>query len=274
MSVILPFVKGHGTHNDFIVLLDPDNNADLTPEQVRWLCARHSGLGADGVLRVVETQSYAAGRDVCPGARYFMDYRNADGTTAEMCGNGIRVFAHVLVRRGWETNDTFAIGTRGGCMEVTQLGSDRYAVHLPASADPFGDGFDVVVADSTWRGVGVLVPNPHVVALVVDLEALGPLREAPRLDPSPSEGANVEFVELRAPGRIAMRVHERGVGETQSCGTGACAAAWVARLREPARSEWIVEVPGGHLEVMIHGDDSFTLIGPAEIVAEGVVTIP
>jgi diaminopimelate epimerase len=267
-------MKGHGTHNDFIVLLDPSNTTELTVDQVQWLCDRRSGLGGDGVLRVVETRAYGVAANACPDARFFMDYRNADGSTAEMCGNGIRVFAHALVTREWESVSTFTVGTRAGCMEVTNVGADRYAVRLPTPAEPLEGDFDVAVGDSTWTGVGVRVPNPHVVALGVDLDNLGSLLHAPRVVPTPSEGANVEFVQVQEPGRIAMRVHERGVGETQSCGTGACAAAWVARLKDPGRNEWIVELPGGDLDVIILGDDSFTLVGPAEIVAEGVVTIP
>lgn len=274
MSVNLPFVKGHGTHNDFIVLLDPGNVADLTAAQVRWLCDRRSGLGADGVLRVVETRAFPEARAACSDARYFMDYRNADGSTAEMCGNGIRVFAHVLMSRGWEDGTAFVIGTRGGCMEVTVTGAGTYAVHLPYPAESLGADFRVAVGEWTWAGVGARLPNPHVVALNVNLGTLGPLHDAPQVTPKLAEGTNVEFAEIHAPGRLAIRVHERGVGETQSCGTGACAAAWVAHLQKPEQRDWVVELPGGILQVTIHGDDSFTLVGPAEIVAEGVVSIP
>lgn len=159
-------------------------------------------------------------------------------------------------------------------MEITAAGGNSYAVHLPNPVESLGTDFRVLVGDSTWAGVGVRLPNPHVVALNVNLGNLGPLLEAPQVTPKLAEGANVEFVEMREAGRIALRVHERGVGETQSCGTGACAAAWVAHLQEPAQHEWVVELPGGSLQVIIHGDNSFTLVGAAEIVAEGVVTIP
>lgn len=274
MSVRIPFSKGHGTFNDFIVIPDADNTCDLDAEQVRWLCDRRGGLGADGVLRVVSQEASPEAASACGTARYFMDYRNADGSLAEMCGNGIRVFAHFLVVHGWETEQEFDVGTRAGCVRVKVVAPDMYAVRLRTPASPMDGSFEVAVGDSTWVGVGVNAPNPHVVALGVALEDLGGLDGSLRVSPMPASGVNVEFVELRGPGRIAMRVHERGVGETQSCGTGACAAAWVARTQEPKCREWDVEVPGGHLKVTVHEDDSFTLVGPADLVAEGFVTIP
>src|SRR4051812_8924857 len=114
----LRYVKGHGTANDFVVLPDPDGDLDLTPGLVRALCDRRRGLGADGVLRVVRADvargDLAAAATDDPEARWFMDYRNADGSVAEMCGNGIRVFARYLVEAGFAQPGSLRIVTRDG----------------------------------------------------------------------------------------------------------------------------------------------------------------
>lgn len=271
-------LKGHGTGNDFVLLPDLDGEIDLTDEMVQALCDRRFGLGGDGVLRVVRC---AASDDPdASGAEFFMDYRNADGSSAQMCGNGIRVFARFLVEEGLADPAGMEIATRGGVRHVRRLESDsgdggqagQYAVGMgPAS------GMDVIasvmVGNRSYPATGVHVPNPHAVVFVTSVGAAGPLDRAPEVSPEHlfPEGVNVEFVEQVAPGHVRMRVHERGVGETLSCGTGACAVAWVVRQRGGDLPESIrVDVPGGTLHVR-ERDGEFELVGPAVIVADGTL---
>jgi diaminopimelate epimerase len=276
------FVKGHGTGNDFIVIPDPDGRLSLSDAQVRWLCDRHVGLGADGVLRVVRSASLKA-EDVAPAgaaeAEFFMDYRNADGSRAEMCGNGIRVFARYLHASGLVTDADVVIGTRGGLRRTTVEPDGSISVGMGIAT-----GLDVepvvAVRDARWPAVPVVVPNPHAVVFVGSLDDAGDLRSAPDVTPGDAypDGVNVEFVVTRGMRHVAMRVHERGVGETQSCGTGACAVAWAARRRETATvvgsSVYRVDVPGGTVHVTESEDGDLVLRGPAELVARGTVLLP
>ena len=277
MTLRLPFVKGHGTLNDFLVIPDLEGTWDPSPAEVAWLCDRRSGLGADGVLRVVRTANYEVAGQHCSVADLFMDYRNADGSVAEMCGNGIRVFARYVLDSGVVSAGEFLVGTRSGCVEMRSESDGSLTAVLAGPVRPRPDEITVGLGDRTWRARGVDVPNPHAVILDVDLESLGDSLEAPSVGPSgvfPS-GANVEFVSRRGPGSIAMRVYERGVGETLSCGTGACAAAWVARESwEPDCDSWRVGVRGGELRVEFPDDGGIHLNGPAILVAEGHVTLP
>ena len=261
----LRFAKGHGTGNDFVILSDPEDEIDLSPEMIRTICDRRFGIGGDGLLRLVM-------RDGVP----FMDFRNADGSTAEMCGNGIRVFARYLVDTRYSSPGEVIIGTRAGDRSLNVSLDGDIVVGMGTATTPLARAIPIVsVGDRAWQSVGVLVPNPHAVAFVESLEDAGDLREAPVVSPEAvfPMGANVEFVVDRAPGHLAMRVHERGVGETQSCGTGACAVAWAARRRdgEPSVSTYRIDVPGGVLHVSEDSDGHLNLIGPAEIVAHGVV---
>jgi diaminopimelate epimerase len=257
-------VKGHGTENDFIVLPDLQATLALSPSLVVALCDRHAGIGADGVLRVVRTEA-ATEPDVraqADEAEYFMDYRNADGSIAEMCGNGVRVFARYLQSVGL-IGDEAVIATRGGPRGVN-LSGDQVVVEMgrarPRPEQP------LVMA--RFRGVALDMPNPHVVVeldSIAELEALD-LSRPPELDRPLPEGQNVEFFVRLAAGRIRMRVHERGVGETRSCGTGICAAAVVAA--GDARGDWQVEVPGGRCTVSWDQHGRVLLAGPAVLVAE------
>jgi len=265
-------LKGHGTGNDFVVLPDLTGDIDLTPELVAALCDRRHGLGGDGVLRVVRAS--ACDDPWATGADYFMDYRNSDGSAAEMCGNGIRVFARFLFEEGLADPAGVDIATRGGVRHVRRLDSGEYAVGM-GPATGMETTASVMVGNRSYPATGVHVPNPHAVVFVTSLGAAGPLDRPPEVSPEHlfPEGVNVEFVERIGPGHFAMRVHERGVGETQSCGTGACAVAWVARHRlvEAALEEPIrVDVPGGTLHVT-EGPDGMELIGPAVIVSDGVL---
>lgn len=283
-ATALRFTKGHGTENDFVLVPDPEGELVLDPARVRALTDRRAGIGADGVIRVVPT-SLAAEPEVraqAGEAAWFMDYRNADGSIAQMCGNGTRVFAAYLRREGLESADSFAIATRAGVRQVNAT-PQGYAVDLgrarvDESDDARRTGFNAVVhshGGPELPGLRVDVGNPHTVVVLPPGTALDTLDlgVAPHVAPTPSEGTNVEFVHLVGPGHIAMRVYERGVGETRSCGTGAVAAALATRWWEgpdEGNRRWIVDVPGGRLTVTHTLEGTAVLAGPAVLVADGV----
>jgi diaminopimelate epimerase len=276
MSDHFSWVKGHGTRNDFLLLPDPDNrvHGDLDPALVRALCDRRGGLGADGVLRVVRCDAYDdpdAKAAAAAGAVWFMDYRNADGSLSEMCGNGIRVFARYLAHVGLvQEGNPVSIGTRDGV---------KTATFCPDGAIRIGMGdvrvletVEVGVGARRWSALKVDVGNPHAVAMVDSLDDAGPLRESPEHDPADfPDGVNVEFVARTGERSVAMRVHERGSGETESCGTGvvavAAAVAALDRLDRPVDLD--VRVPGGDLVVRLRADGGADLVGPAVLVAQG-----
>jgi diaminopimelate epimerase len=305
----LRFTKGHGTHNDFVLLADTRGDLELTPERVRALADRRGGIGGDGVIRLAPTASIArAGEPVAdrvlaeePAAIWFMDYRNADGSVAEMCGNGVRVFTAFAESLGLVTLDgggELALGTRAGVKRVRKEegpdGAPWYAVdlgpwRLPGGEEAATGGSDAAVAVRGWTtprpGLSVDLGNPHtVVALgsVAELAGLD-LGQAPQVVPPPPHGTNVELVvplgettsdDGETVGRVRMRVHERGVGETQSCGTGAVAAAlavrtWAAASGAAPVDTWFVEVPGGLLRVRVLEGGHAELAGPAELVFSG-----
>ena len=263
MTAGLRFLKGHGTENDFVLLPDLQGTLDLTPALVRRLCDRRAGLGADGVLRVVPSAFEPDAAPYAGDARYFMDYRNADGTIAEMCGNGVRVYARYLVDTGLARPGMLRLATRRGVLEVDVEPGPDGVVTVDMGPAEVGEDIDVDGAMATFVSMG----NPHAVLPVDSVEALGALKTA-RLD------LNVSYVEERGPAAIAMRVHERGVGETRSCGTGACAAVVATSLRAgtPRGTAYDVEVPGGHLTVTWREDGHVLLTGPATLVAEGTLT--
>lgn len=273
------FAKGHGTQNDFVLVPDVDGALALTPELVRALCDRRAGIGADGVLRVVRSAKDADGAAMAADAEWFMDYRNADGSLAQTCGNGTRVYLRYLIEEGLADpapGEVVPLATRGGVRSVRTAGGDRVTTDMgPATDLPGADLLTVSVGDRSWRAEGIAVPNPHAVVFVDDLAEAGDLRDAPVLAPPAAvpDGANVEFVLRRGPRHLAMRVHERGVGETRSCGTGAAAVAWAAMRRDGAvpGSTYRVDVPGGRLEVTWREDGSLDLTGPAVVVARGDV---
>ncbi len=264
-------LKGHGTRNDFVVVPDYDGALDLSDALVRALCDRRSGVGGDGVLRVVRTS--AAGFDSAD-AEWFMDYRNADGSIAEMCGNGVRVYARYLVNEGLVAPGAVRLGTRGGLKEVVVPASGDVTVDMgPASVG--AEPITVSAGAHEWKALAVDMGNPHAVAFVDDLADPGDLHGAPVVSPASAfpYGVNVEFALVRGRGELAMRVHERGVGETQSCGTGACAVVVAARRRDPdAPHVWAVSVPGGELTVTEREDGHLLLRGPAVLVADLTLT--
>lgn len=280
----LRFTKGHGTENDFVLVPDLDGARGLSAEEVRLLADRRAGLGGDGVIRVVRTRAADEPmvRDQAESAPWFMDYRNGDGSTAQMCGNGVRVFAAYLLREGLSSGPEFAVATRAGVRHVRVEG-DGFAVDMGpwrlVEPDLAAEhGFDAVVRPHDTDELSALridVGNPHTVALVSSADALHALdlTEAPTVTPHPVDGTNVEFVHLIAAGHLAMRVHERGVGETRSCGTGACAAALATRWwagQGADESSWLVDVPGGRLRVRPLPGGRVELTGPAVLVADGV----
>ena len=254
------FLKGHGTENDFVLLPDPDGSLVLTSALVQRLCDRRAGIGADGVLRVVPTAKEPDAADYVGEAAWFMDYRNADGSVAEMCGNGVRVYARYLVTEGLADEGELRLATRGGIKDVVVSGEN---ITVDMGQALVGEALTVDGLPATAVDMG----NPHAVVHVASVEALGTLHPE-RLD------LNVEYVEDVGPGHLRMRVHERGVGETRSCGTGACAAvvATVLRTSEPRGSAYTVDVPGGRLVVTWQEDGHVLLTGPAVLVAEGVWT--
>jgi diaminopimelate epimerase len=288
VSTDLRFTKGHGTGNDFVLFADPDGAVELDGAQLSALADRHFGIGGDGVIRAVRSKDLPDGAAALaedPAAEWFMDYHNADGSPAEMCGNGIRVFAEFLAENGLLTiaeGETVPIGTRGGVRDLTRV-AGGYEVDLGPYIVASGEAMvSARRLDVARPGLAIGVGNPHVVVALADadeLEALD-LSEAPDVTPAPPDGANVEFVVPSDPlvadgvGRIRMRVHERGSGETLSCGTGAAAAALATRewAGDGAPDIWRVEVPGGVVGVRI-ADGRVHLSGPAELVYSGIYSV-
>jgi diaminopimelate epimerase len=251
------FVKGHGTENDFVVLPDLDDQLDLTVARVQALCDRQRGLGADGVLRVVRTEG-----------KWFMDYRNADGSIAEMCGNGLRVFARYLVDAGHQPQGSFVVATRAGDKTVTthpdgSVTNDMGPARLTGTSIAAVDGQGI-------GGFAVDVGNPHLACVTdVPVESFD-LTVPPGFDPVMfPHGVNVELINTIGDNALRMRVYERGVGETRSCGTGTVAsvASWLAGQGKTTGSA-TVDVLGGQVFVTIEPTTS-TLTGPAVLVARG-----
>jgi diaminopimelate epimerase len=295
------FAKGHGTENDFVILVDPAGDQGLSPGLAARLCDRRAGLGADGVLRAVRTAALPGGPAPRPAGNgseaavapngggpgspvgggpgspvgaapeWFMDYRNHDGSTAEMCGNGIRVFARYLAERGLVTGPAFTVATRSGFRRV-RLEEDGDVTAEMGAVTLLGPGRAVLAGPGglACDGQRVSVGNPHLACLVDAPLAGFDLTGPPQLDAAQfPEGGNVELVRVTGPGTAEMRVHERGSGETRSCGTGAVAAAAAAAAAAGQdQGSWQVSVPGGQLTVTLAAGAGW-LRGAAVIVAEG-----
>ena len=289
---IIEFTKGHGTGNDFVLFLDADGETNLTPAQIAKICDRHFGVGADGLIRVVRSRSIAAGEAILqvePNAEWFMDYYNADGSLAEMCGNGTRVFARYLTERklvDLGDSETLSIGTRAGVRDLQRnlagfaVDMGRWKLEAQTTLVHTG-GLEV-----DRPGLGINVGNPHVVVALASDEELAALEllNAPRLNPEAEQGSNVEFVSPAEPmvkdgvGHIKMRVFERGVGETLSCGTGIVAAALATRhwAGAGAPNVWQVTVAGGTLGVRMfptEDGEHVGLSGAAELVYDGRIDL-
>lgn len=278
MSTRIAFLKGHGTENDFVIVPDPENVIDLSPAAVAVLCDRRAGIGGDGLLHVVRSAAHPEARGMAGEAEWFMDYRNGDGSIAEMCGNGVRVFARYLQRAGHVTEGDIAIATRGGVKNVHLAKEGDVTVGMGKALLP--EGGHCTGGEHAWPARNVNMGNPHAVAFVDDLAHAGDLFTAPPFSPASvyPDGVNVEFVVDRGPRHVAFRVHERGSGETRSCGTGACAVAVAAARRDgtdPAVTgtpvTYTVDVPGGRLVITERADGEIEMTGPAVIVAEGEI---
>lgn len=271
MNGMWGFAKAHGTGNDFVVLPDPDGELPLTPALAAAICDRRRGLGADGILRVVRSAAHPDAAALAAEAEWFMDHWNADGSLAEMCGNGVRAFARYLTEEKWVGAATFGVGTRSGVVTVTVAGADITANMIQPEVYWSSHA---TVSGQTYPGTVVTVGNPNLVCVVPDPAALD-LTRPPILDPAVfPRYANVEFIAGAEPIRgadahVRMRVYERGVGETMSCGSGACAVAAVT-LRDNglATGTVVVDVPGGRLRIGLT-TDGCTLTGPAVVVARG-----
>lgn len=288
-------IKAQGTGNDFIMYADPNGEAAPTQKEIVKVCDRHFGIGADGLIRVTHPQyvddldehTVEALHDA--GVEWFMDYRNADGSLAEMCGNGTRATAQFLVQRGLISlgeNESFKLGTRAGAKRIThlpddaELGSQLFRVDMGKWSMGARNEYTVTIPGSQGEGKGTFVDmgNPHVVTIVEDaystLPVLGDLEltHAPDVTPELPNGQNVEFARIdnldteRDLGDASMRVHERGVGETLACGTGMCATAIVLRAKTQI-DHWRIHVLGGTVRVDVT-DDSVMLTGPAALTAE------
>lgn len=275
-----PFLKGHGTENDFVLLPDPDGtvHGELSAARVRALCDRRAGIGGDGVLRVIRTSAVGeagAGQTVSAGgAEWFMDYRNSDGSVSEMCGNGVRVLGrHLAQQRLVDPSVPVPVATRAGVKVLTFAGGAADGeITVDMGIPKVLDETSVSVEDRSWPALHVDMGNPHAVAFVDDLADAGRLFDAPTHDPAVyPAGVNVEFVVRRGPGHVAMRVHERGSGETRSCGTGACAVMVATALADGAARDttYRVDLPGGTLRITWTADDRVLMTGPAVVVAEG-----
>ncbi|WP_353081868.1 diaminopimelate epimerase [Tessaracoccus lapidicaptus] len=263
------FHKGHGTRNDFIILDDSYGMHDMHPEFIQAVCDRHAGIGADGVIRVVRAGSI---RDWTGDPHlWFMDYYNADGSVAEMCGNGLRVFARHLINEQLVDAGAFDVATRAGVKHVEVARHGLISTDI-GRALVLPDDVTVTLEDRSWPAVKVDVGNPHAVVFLTDSDVLEDLdlHRAPRWSPAEAypQGVNVEFVRVDAPDALTMRVHERGVGETMSCGTGVVAVAAAHRARGGHEGPVTVRVPGGELSVQFTGDEA-RLTGPAVVIGRG-----
>nr|WP_046439673.1 diaminopimelate epimerase [Corynebacterium kutscheri] len=285
MAMVLNFAKGHGTENDFVIVEDLDAHYDLSAEKITLLCDRRAGIGADGLLRVVRAGALVNSGMIntldegISDTDLFMDYYNADGSIAEMCGNGARVFAHWVFAQNLVNSEQFVIGTRAGAKTVTVHSCDDKNADISVnmgSAEVMGVS-TCIIGDKTFAGLGVNVGNPHLACIVPNLSSDDLTKlflTQPVFDPEffPA-GVNVEIATEITNGATSMRVYERGVGETRSCGTGTVATA-LAALADQGNTEGVVEVhvPGGTVIVTIDANGS-VLRGPSKIVARGTTSL-
>jgi diaminopimelate epimerase len=280
----ISFQKMHGTLNDFVVFHDLSGAVQLGPEQVARICDRRAGVGADGVIIVRPSQE----------ADFFMDYVNADGSVAEMCGNGIRCLAKYVYDNGLTDRTTLPVETRAGIKTVNLFPSndgkiakvsvdmgepvfepDAIPVNLESSGKPILDQV-IEVRGRSFQASILSMGNPHcVIVTEEELDGL-PLRygseiENHRLFPAKT---NVEFIRIKDRNHIVMRVWERGSGETLACGTGACASAVAARLKGLVQADCVVELRGGNLDISWKGINYPVLMtGACELVYKGILTL-
>ena len=261
MKSIVEYVKGHGTKNDFVIIEDLNDELEITSNQVKEICNRSTGIGADGILRVVNQNG-----------QFFMDYRNADGSLAEMCGNGARVFGLYLRDKNLVDKNIFTISTRAGDVKIQVFNPNKISVTMN-SAKIRNNPVEIINNSKKYTATGVDAPNPHAVVFVDDLNEIGELKTAPTHFPKDefATGVNVEFVKKINDTHVQMRVFERGSGETLSCGTGACAVAAVLRkLVNNQTDEFQIEVKGGTLMIKFV-NDKIEMTGPAVLESSGVL---
>lgn len=298
MSIPSIVYKAHATGNDFVVYLDADGVYEPTADEVRFLCDRHFGIGGDGLIRLAHPRAVSDLNDAqladCAAgdADWFMDYRNADGSLAEMCGNGTRAITLFAQRQGIADQpggEPFRLGTRAGVKVLTSLGNvpalgkDVFQVEMGAWKRGDLDGYEVTIPGTAGsaRGTFVDMGNPHVVAVLEDAFASLPnvedldLTVKPVVSPEIPTDQNVEFVRIDEQsegddaGEATMRVNERGCGETLSCGTGLCATAVTLRAKTGI-DHWTITVHGGTLRVDVTDTDvrltgSATIVGKIEL---------
>jgi diaminopimelate epimerase len=283
----MEFTKAHGTANDFVVLADLEDRLELSDVLVRALCDRRRGVGGDGVLRI---------GGATPDGAVFMDYRNADGSIVEMCGNGVRVVAKHVVDHGLahpDADGTVVIATRAGPRPVriaarhddgtvAEVEVDMGAPRLSPAEVPFeADGADpdallhrVDLDDGTSVDLAVVsMGNPHGVLTVDDTGAAPVTTLGPRLESHPRfpQKANIGFAQVVDEDALRLRVWERGVGETAACGTGACAAVVALQRQHRLGDEVAVHLPGGTLRIAHHDGGHVIMTGPAVEVGRGVL---
>lgn len=296
--VEIDIVKGHGTGNDFVVVPDPGADLELTTERIQALADRHRGVGADGVIRIATAGVLvdAGVLDALPEGvdadDWFMDYYNADGSIAEMCGNGVRVFSHALRALGFTDATEIPVGTRAGRRDVVVHSADTTDAEVSVGMGvPRTFGTSVARQDDvTFEGLAVDMGNPHLACVVPGLDPAGLAALNVGLVPTWDDrvfpdGVNLELVTALDDGTVHMRVHERGVGETLSCGTGTVAAAVAAVAAErnsgqdggagTAAADRTVRVviPGGEVEVTLSAEGPAVLRGPSRLVFSTRVTV-
>lgn len=292
MSIPQQVTKTHATGNDFVVYADPEGRFEPTADEVRHLDDRHFGIGGDGVIRLAhpEDVSDLTAEQIAEcredGAEWFMDYRNADGSLAQMCGNGTRAITLFAYDRGYAKGDAFHLGTRAGVKVLTPLGSveglgrNVFRVDMGAWKRGEVDAFEVTIPGTAGsaRGTYVDMGNSHVVAVIEDGKATLPAVEdldlvtKPVVSPVLESDQNVEFVRIDTRdadhnlGTATMRVNERGCGETLSCGTGLCATAVTLRAKTGI-DHWTIAVRGGVLRIDV-SDTDVKLTGDATLVGD------
>lgn len=275
------FSKWHGLGNDYIIVEERELPQSPDPRQCSLLCDRHFGVGADGIL------VHCPPSGTVSGAVARMRIFNPDGSEPEMCGNGIRMFATYLKRQGLVGDGEVTVETLAGPIRPRTLADGRVRVHMGVArftsaaidSGALGTNGDIVEREleadgATYVFTFVDVGNPHCVIVSqsvedVELERIGPAIETHPLFP---RRTNVEFIQRETDGSITMRVWERGVGETQACGTGATAVGVAAVRLGLAQSPVTVHLPGGDLEIEVADDGQAVMIGPAEEVFTGTLS--
>lgn len=282
MEEIIEFTKAHGIGNDFIIIDGMDGTISFTAPQIKLLCDRHFGIGADGLIIARPSEKGDA----------FMLFYNPDGTQAEMCGNGIRCLAKFLYERNIVEKDVMRLETLAGVKRVELIfnGAEVTGARVEMGKPSFkAEDIPTTLREGKEEAIDVELPvgkgkvkvscvsmgNPHCVVFVDNVEE-APVEEiGSRIETHEAfpERTNVEFVEIRDSSTIKVRVWERGAGETLACGTGACAAAAAACYQRYCLSPVKVDLPGGRLLIDFAADGTIYMTGPAESVYNGFLSL-